>query len=90
MAITSTLNVDDISVEVSRDIRTFSDVVSTKLSEKMEQEITKKLVDEIINVVFEGASKYEAAALMHVLLNDPDIRSKMAAYRAKQRIGIDT
>lgn len=90
MAITNILRADDVSIEISRDMQTFSDVIATKISDNFEQEITKRLADEIINVVFEGASKYEVAALMHVLLNDPDIRSKMVAYRAKQRMGIDT
>lgn len=90
MAITNMLRADDVSIEINRDMQTFSDVIATKISDNLEQEISKKLADEIINVVFEGASKGEVAALMHVLLNDPDIRSKMAAYRAKQRMGIDT
>lgn len=82
MTILSAVKMDGLLVDHVTDPATFQDGVVAKLREQL----VRDLIDRARKELFGPMSKEEFEAFVYVLLNDPDIRAKMAAYRTKKRL----
>lgn len=88
MAITNTLRVNDVRVELNKDPQTFTDVIATRISREMEHDVLEKVKDELLLDLFGPIPEDEIRAFIQVLITDPQVKEKMVAYRTKQRMGI--